>query len=131
MYRLAYKKPVVQSECHTPETTLENQKTARPYVPFSNIVTKENGWDIAVSLPGYTKEEVNISLTMNKLSISGKKEKTQEMFSRREWNNEWFERAFTLGENTDAENISAEMNNGILTIHVPKKARAVTNIDIQ
>lgn len=131
MYRLAYKRPVAKAACHTPNTFAENQKEARPNVPFANIITKENGWDILVSLPGYTKEEVKISLTGNKVTISGKKEKSQEKFSRREWNNEWFERAFTLGDQSDAENISAEMNNGILTIHVPKKESAVTNIEVQ
>ena len=131
MYRVAYKRPVMQTSCQPGNGSAENQKTARPFVPFANIITKENGWDIEISLPGYSKEEVNISLANNRLTVSGKKEKSTEKFNRREWNNEWFERSFNLGENADSEKISAEMNHGILTIRVAKKEKVVTNINVQ
>ena len=131
MYRVAYKRPYTHVSSQPSSTTAELQKTARPFVPFANIITKENGWDIEISLPGYTKEEVNIALANNRLTISGKKEKSPEKFNRREWNNEWFERYFTLGDNADTEKISAEMNHGILTLRVAKKEKIVTKIDVQ
>lgn len=131
MYKIAYKKPVARVFGQTPLSTGNDHSARRPFVPFTNVLSTDKGWELTVSLPGYSKDEVTIALSKNILTISGKKEVSQTKYNRREWNNENFERSFTLTDVTDYENISAEMAHGILTIMIPKKEKIVTNIHIQ
>lgn len=90
-----------------------------------NIRETENEYVLEVVAPGWKKEDFTISLENNFLSLSvEKKEETEnknEKFIRREYKYSSFKRSFTVDEKIDADAISAQYVNGVLTLNLPKK----------
>ncbi len=83
-----------------------------------------------VELPGLSKKDVEVSVENETLTIKGervdKSERKEETgFLRREIRSSKFERSFALGERVDQDNIKAKMDDGVLTITVPKKEASV------
>ena len=97
-------------------------------VPAVNISEGKNEFKIEVAAPGLTKDDFDVSVDDNMLTISSEKEqedeKKEENFVRREFNYSKFQRSFTLPESADAENIKAKHNEGILYVHIPKREEA-------
>lgn len=90
-----------------------------------NIKETEKEYLLELVAPGLAKEDFKINLEKDILSISVEnKEVTvneNEKFVRREYKQSAFKRSFTLDEKINAENISAQYVNGILTLNLPKK----------
>jgi HSP20 family protein len=90
-----------------------------------NIRETEHAYVLELAAPGWNKEDFKISLENNLLSISvDKKEGTEnkdEKFVRREFSNSSFKRSFTVDEKINADAISAQYVNGVLTLNLPKK----------
>ena len=81
---------------------------------------------IEMDLPGYSKDNINISLNDGYLSISAKVEREEndseeEKFVRKERFYGECSRSFYVGDDIDESDIDAEFKNGILKIDVPKK----------
>ena len=96
-------------------------------VPGVNILETANDYQIEVAAPGLTKEDFQINLKKDTLSIWAEKkvaEGDEKDYSRREFDFNSFARSFVLPESVDAEKISAEYLNGILTITIGKKAES-------
>ncbi len=111
-------------------------------LPSVNIAEDNNGFKIEFAAPGLTKEEFKIDLDNNVLTVgSEKKEEKEEKeesnknFTRREFNYSSFTRSFTLPDSAYGEKITAEYQNGILNIEIPKreeaKVKPVREIEIQ
>ncbi len=98
-------------------------------VPAVNILEEDNEYRIEVIAPGIDKKDVKINLEDDVLTISSEmKEENEEKnkhYMRREFNYTAFSRSFVVPEEVDAEKISAEHKNGILTLHLPKKEEVV------
>lgn len=97
--------------------------------PAVNVKEDENNFTIEVAAPGLNKEDFNVSLDNNVLTISSEKEHKDEekekgQFMRREFSYAAFSRSFTLPEGVDHENIKANHTDGILNIAIPKKEEA-------
>ena len=94
-------------------------------MPKVNTLEGEHAYHIMVDLPGIKKEDINIDLNDNILTIYGSREYKQETkkedYYKIESSFGKFQRAFSLPENIDTENISASSDNGVLEIVVPKK----------
>ncbi|MBG6233480.1 HSP20 family protein [Pedobacter sp. CAN_A7] len=93
-------------------------------VPGVNILESANDYQIEVAAPGLTKEDFQINLKKDNLSIWAEKkvaEGEEKDYSRKEFDYYSFARSFVLPESIDAEKISAEYVNGILTITIGKK----------
>ncbi|MBN2682123.1 MAG: Hsp20 family protein [Bacteroidales bacterium] len=97
-------------------------------MPAVNIKESENDFQIEVAAPGFGKDDFNISLENNLLTISTKKEMSNEDenkndgYKRREFCYSSFERSFTVDEKTvDSDKIKAKYDNGILSILLPKR----------
>ena len=69
--------------------------------------------------------DLEIALTGNRLTISGKREQEKheqgDTYYASERSYGSFSRAFTLPDGTDGENVKAELKNGVLEVVVPKK----------
>ncbi len=96
--------------------------------PPVNITEKPNSYDVSLSAPGFAKEDFNISLENNLLTISAEQksdnaEKTDKVI-RKEFSFKSFKRSFTIDEKIDAEQIGAKYENGILMVELPKKEMA-------
>ncbi len=96
------------------------------YKPAANVRENEAGFEIELALPGFEKEEINLKLEKEQLTISAGNEKSDaEKNSDYSWSefrrSVKFKRTFLLPENIDPEAIRAEYRNGILYITVPRK----------
>lgn len=95
------------------------------FFPSFDLKESKEAYVVKADLPGIKEENLDISLTGNMLQISGHREQeTQDEGDRyyaveRRYGN--FSRAFTLPEGVDVENVQAELKNGVLTVHIPKK----------
>jgi HSP20 family molecular chaperone IbpA len=77
------------------------------------ITTDENLWKIEIPLPGASKEDVKISLKdTDKLAV--------EVINEDSWSKDE-KREFKLPTSADADSITAEMKNGLLTMTISKK----------
>jgi len=103
--------------------------------PSTNILEKNNGFELHLAVPGVKKEDVKISLEKNVLSITSEKEMEKEeenvKYTRREFVYGTFCRSFTLPETVDAEKIKADFVDGILKIHLPKKEETKVSREIK
>ena len=92
----------------------------------SDIVENENEYLITAELPGMEKKDVNIGIEKNNLIIEAKveeeKEEKEKNWIRRERYQGSYHRSFILDDACDRENIKAKMDNGVLTISIPKAA---------
>lgn len=111
---------------------------ANATAPAINVIENEKDYKVEVAAPGMSKENFNISLgdnnelviSMEKKNESGEKDKDGKRYLRREFSYSKFQQAFDLPDNVDVEKINASMNNGVLTIELPKVAveeKAKTN----
>lgn len=94
-------------------------------VPAVNIVENKNDYTVSLAAPGMKKDDFNIDVEGNMLTIScekeEKKEEKDEKFTRKEYNYSSFSRSFTLPEEVNRENIEAVYDNGLLKLMLPKK----------
>ncbi|MFZ1705081.1 MAG: Hsp20/alpha crystallin family protein [Saprospiraceae bacterium] len=103
----------------------------KSFTPLANIQAKTEGWEILLNLAGYSKEEITISHENSILKVSGSKPESETVFTRKEWTNDVFSRSFTLPKNAEIDHITASMEQGILTIFIPKKEIKVSTISIK
>ena len=100
--------------------------TASANVPAVNIKEKNDEYEVSLAVPGLAKDDCNIEVDNGVLAISSEKEEKKEdeeegKYSKYEYNYSSFSRSFTLPENVDIDNISAEHKDGELRITLPKK----------
>ena len=96
----------------------------RQFTPTVDIVENDSEYEIDVHAPGMKKEDFDLQVDDNRLRISGEKsyeEKDEKKnYYLRESGYGRFERSFPLPDNTDADQIKAEYNDGVLKLHLPK-----------
>jgi HSP20 family protein len=88
----------------------------------ANIYEDENAFVIELSAPGYSKENFNISIEEQTLRISSEAKEHEiddEKFLRREFEMGIINKSFALPKTVDVDNISAQYNNGILSVKLP------------
>ncbi|WP_456428861.1 Hsp20/alpha crystallin family protein [Nitratifractor sp.] len=94
------------------------------FVPAVNTRETDDAYYIEVDLPGVKKEDINIDVKDNVLTISGERkieeERKEDDFYRVESVYGTFERSFTLPEDVDVDKIEAEAKDGVLTVKIPK-----------
>lgn len=94
------------------------------FVPNVDIIENENSYELHVEVPGMKKEDFNIELKDNNLTVSGERkftsEKKEKNFYSMETKYGSFSRSFTLPENVDSSKINAKYNDGILELTIPK-----------
>ncbi|NND63182.1 MAG: Hsp20/alpha crystallin family protein [Flavobacteriaceae bacterium] len=97
-------------------------------LPKVNIKETADAFVVDMAVPGMKKSDFHIDLDNQLLSIStemSQEDETKEdNFTRREFSYSSFKRTFTLPESVDDSKINASYNDGILSIHLPKKEEA-------
>ncbi|HSN14219.1 MAG TPA: Hsp20/alpha crystallin family protein [Anaeromyxobacteraceae bacterium] len=95
------------------------------FVPTFEVKETKDGYVFKADLPGIKEKDLDISLTGNRLTVSGRREEEQRQEEERYFAYERsygsFSRSFTLPEGVDAENVQAELKDGVLTLNVAKK----------
>ena len=108
---------------------------ANATAPAINVIENDKDYRVEVAAPGMTKEDFDIHLgegnelviAMEKKNEGGEKDKEGKKYLRREFSYTKFQQAFDLPDNVDVEKINASMNNGVLTIELPKVATEEKN----
>lgn len=96
--------------------------------PSANVREAKDAVLLEMELPGITPEQVDISIENDMLTVSGEKRE-----ERREGEEEGryylverrygtFSRSFSLPPNVDDEKVTANFDNGLLTIRIPREA---------
>ena len=102
---------------------------ANATAPAINVIESNTDYKVEVAAPGMTKEDFNIHLTdNNELVISMEKknetkeeDKENKKYVRREFSYSKFEQALVLPDDVEKEKISANVNDGVLSIVLPKQ----------
>ncbi|MEU3271971.1 Hsp20/alpha crystallin family protein [Saccharomonospora sp. NPDC006951] len=94
--------------------------------PPADVTETEDGYSVEVELPGVKKDDIDVDLTGNRLTVTGEvKEKEREGTSlRRARRTGRFSYRVALPRNVDSDNIEAALADGVLTVTVPKSATA-------
>lgn len=98
-------------------------------LPKVNIRETKDAYFVDMAVPGLKKSDFHIDLDNQVLSISTEMEENNEQendnFVRREFGYASFKRSFSLPETVNDDKIKAEYNDGVLSIHLPKKEEAI------
>ena len=114
-----------------PDYDFNNNEPEKLGMPLE-IREKNNEYDIRAELPGIKKEDLDISLNENYLTISATKteEKNEDdkSYKKSEFSYGEFSRTVYLPQEINADKIEAKLDNGILKIIAPKlnKEKEVT-----
>jgi HSP20 family protein len=99
--------------------------------PAVNIRDNEENFKVEMAVPGMKKEDFNIDLENNILTISAEDRAEEESkgengnYTRREFRYSAFKRSFTLPEAADGDKIFAGYKDGVLEITIPKREEAL------
>lgn len=104
--------------------------TAEPmnWVPEVDLVDTDGEFVLTAEVPGMKKDEIEIDIQDNVLTLRGEKKETKEHESKHhrylERRYGSFERSFSLPRSVDAEKVKADYKDGVLTVHLAKSATA-------
>ena len=93
----------------------------------TDVKETEKGYEVAVDLPGFKKDEIQLELNDGYLTISAEKgldkeeKDKKDKYIRRERYAGACQRSYYVGEDITEEDIKAEFKHGILKLFVPKK----------
>jgi HSP20 family protein len=96
--------------------------------PSMDIFTDGNDVVVKGELPGIKKEDINVSLTKDTITISGEKKKEEKIEKKDYYSLERsygsFKRSFSLPAEVRTEKASAKFKDGVLEIRIPKTEEA-------
>ena len=94
-----------------------------------NVLETENAYELHVKAPGFSKDDFKLNVEKNVLHISyeHKEEQSEEKgkWLRKEYTLQTFKRSFSLNDKINVAEITANYNEGILNIMLPKKDNEV------
>jgi HSP20 family protein len=106
--------------------TNETPRAAQPVVaPPVNIIETQDGYTLEAEIPGVSKDGVEITVDENQLTILGRRPKADPKARAlyRESTGTDYRRVFELDPAVDATKITANVEQGVLTIHLPFSER--------
>ena len=118
------------TQSFSPDVLLEPQGdvAARHWMPAVDIRETADSLLLVAELPGMTREDVQITLENNVLSIAGErkfeKDVKGESYHRLERSFGTFARSFSLPANVKTDKVEAVFKDGILTVTLPKVEEA-------
>jgi HSP20 family molecular chaperone IbpA len=107
----------------TPEPQSLVQSDQRPTTtPACDIFENDDEILLLADLPGVTAEALAIHLDGGELTLGARREVTSEAGSAvaSEWRQADYRRRFVVPSGIDAGKISAQLKNGVLSLHLPK-----------
>ena len=107
------------------------------FSPKVDILESAKEFELHIAVPGFNKEEFNISVDDKIITISGERkfdeEKSEKAYKSVQTSFGSFKRSFSLPDNVNAKKIDAKYNNGILEVVIPKDETKIvkTNITVK
>jgi HSP20 family protein len=105
----------------------EKTQPGRFFVPSTDICETEEALLVLMEIPGVDRKDVTVSLENDVLRVEGridfsKYEGMEPVYT--EYNVGHYARSFTLSGKIDQEKIGAQVENGVLTLTLPKSKEA-------
>ena len=102
---------------------------ANATAPAINVIESNKDYKVEVAAPGMTKDDFNIHLsednelviTMEKKNETKAEDKENKKYLRREFSYSKFQQSLVLPDDVEKDKIGAAVNNGVLTIDLPKR----------
>jgi HSP20 family protein len=98
------------------------------WAPAVDIFERGDDLVIRAEIPGVEKDDIDINVEHNTLSIRGERKREEEFDEGRTYKMERvfgsFVRTFRLPRTVDSSRISASYHNGVLELHLPKAEEA-------
>ena len=100
----------------------DRQATEQFIAPPATILENTDGYTLEVEMPGVSKENLEMWVENNELTILGRRStpSVEGTLIHRESRSENFRRSFELDPSIDAGKISAKIEQGIVTLTLPK-----------
>jgi HSP20 family protein len=96
------------------------------FAPDIEVKETKDAYVLTADLPGVKEQELEVSVTGNRLMVSGKREEEERREDDRYFAYERtygaFSRSLVLPEGADMSGIKAELKDGVLAIKIPKRA---------
>jgi HSP20 family protein len=90
--------------------------------PLANILETPDGYILEAEMPGVTKDGVEVLVENGELTLIGHRvqfeTKGRELFRESRWSD--YRRVFELDPSIDMEHVTAEIDQGVLKVHLPK-----------
>ena len=93
----------------------------------TDLKEQDDGYELAIDLPGFKKEQIDLQLQNGYLTISATKGLEEESKNRKgkivhqERYSGSMTRSFYIGEEVKEEDVKAKFENGVLTLDFPKE----------
>lgn len=115
----------------------KDEKTVpgKHYIPYTDIFETEDALMVVMEMPGVERSDVSIDVEKNILSVEGrvqfsKYDNLKPVYT--EYNIGHFSRSFALSNEIDQHAIAAKVDDGVLTLTLPKvKEAAARRIEVQ
>jgi HSP20 family protein len=111
------------------ELVTKEEKTVpgRYYLPTTDVYETEQALTLVMEVPGVERKDISVELENDVLRVEGridfsKYEGMEPVYT--EYNVGHYARAFTLSNKIDREQISAQLEDGVLTLTLPKAKEA-------
>jgi len=122
------KEPTLQVQ-EKKELAAKGEKTvpARYYMPATDIYETDEALTVVMEVPGVERKDIEVNIENDVLSVEGridfsKYEGLEPLYT--EYNVGHFSRAFTLSSKIDQQQIGANIEDGVLTLTLPKAKEA-------
>ena len=116
-------------------TAEEKTEPGKYYLPYTDIHESADGIIVTMDMPGVNKDNIDVELEKNILTIVGRVDLSNyegltPVYT--EYNVGNYTRQFTVTNEIDTNAISAKIENGVLTVNLPKvKEAAARRIEVQ
>lgn len=111
---------------------------ANATAPAINVIENDKNYTVELAAPGLKKEDFNVNVDDDgNLSIKmeqkheNKEEDKKAHYLRREFSYSKYEQTLLLPDDVDKEKISAKVNDGVLTVEIPKLEQKQTKVQRQ
>lgn len=105
------------------------------WVPPVDLIECEKRFVLTIELPGLDREDVSLDVLEQVLTVRGARPAqatpAAERFHQLERSQGAFSRAFRFSAPIDADAITADMHDGVLTVVVPKEAGTARRIELK
>ncbi len=99
-------------------TGVDRQRAQQKRASIEALSDDDDGVKLRLELPGFNKDELKLSLDEGVLSIVAETKDEERSFLGK------LERRLKVSDEMDVENISAKLENGILYLQIPHRAKA-------
>lgn len=100
----------------------------RTWFPATDVSETPEHLILRLEVPGLSRDRIKISVENNVLTVRGEKQEEttgeNENFFRTERSYGTFERSFSLPPHVDTEHVDAALENGVLTVKLPRRQEA-------